>query len=100
MSPIELRSTNQIMADLLQLALDGEWSGRANTSCHCHPEYVACCPECEETEYDHSQSTFDVKQNKHKTDCKRMALIEETRAFLRVENTLAEERGEETVYFP
>lgn len=46
MSPIELRSTNQIMADLLQLALDGEWSGRANTSCHCHPEYVACCPEC------------------------------------------------------
>jgi len=29
-----------------------------------------------------------------------MALIEETRAFLRVENTLAEERGEETVYFP
>jgi hypothetical protein len=94
------RSTNQIMADLLQLALDGEWSGQVNTACHCHAEYASCCPECEALQYRHSNFGADRTAGEHEAGCKRMALIEETRAFLRVENTLAEERGEDTVYIP
>lgn len=96
----EPRTINDIMSDLLQLAIDGEWSGQVNTSCHCHPEYSACCPECGALEYEHASFGSKRAHGEHEKDCKRMALIEETRAYLRVENTLAEERGEEGAYVP
>ena len=46
---IEPRTTVQMMADLLQFAVeaDAEWSGRVNTECHCHPVYAHCCPSCQ-----------------------------------------------------
>lgn len=86
---IEPRSINHIMADLLRLTIEGEWSGRSNTSCHCHPEYQSSCPECDEL----------YEDGKHKPNCKRLLLIRETQAYLRVEWELAEARGEQGVYF-
>jgi hypothetical protein len=95
----EVRTVSHIVSDLLQLALDGEWSGRSRQGCHCHPEYVSCCPDCDEVEYSDEEIRRESdgcllgnKRNPHKPDCKRMKLIEESRAFLRVENALAEER--------
>jgi hypothetical protein len=96
----EPRTTNHIIADLLQLAIDGEWSGQVNTACHCHPEYASCCPECGALEYEHRNFGAKRAHGEHEPSCKRMALIEEARAFLRVENDLAEERGEEGCYVP
>ena len=85
-----MKGISHIVADLLQLAIDGEWLGQARQGCHCHPEYVACCPECHALE----------SEGAHEPGCKRMALIAESQAFLRVENQLAEERGTEVVYVP
>lgn len=87
----EPRTVRDIIADLLRLALEGEWSGRVNTGCHCHPEYTPCCPECGAREH---------PEGEHKADCARMTLISEARAFLRVENELSDARGEEGVYVP
>ena len=98
--PVEPRSHLDIVSDLLQLAIDGEWSGQVNTACHCHPEYAACCPECGALEYEHHRHFGEKRAHgEHEVNCKRQALINETRAYLRVENNLAEERGEEGVYF-
>ena len=80
-----------MMVELLQLAIDDQWSGQANTSCHCHPEYTPGCPQCCAREYDGGE---------HTTDCSRNALITEVRAFLQAENDLAEARGEDTVWIP
>jgi hypothetical protein len=85
-----IRSTNQIVADLLRFIIDGEWSGQTNTSCHCHPEYADSCPECGE----------ERSVGQHRLDCQRMALVKETQAYLRAENELAVARGEEEVYVP
>jgi hypothetical protein len=92
MEPAEPRSTNDIIYDLLQIAIETQWSDRKNTSCHCHPEYAACCPECDTLLYDPSDSRHET-ENEHKPDCRRMALIREADAYLRVENELAEENG-------
>jgi hypothetical protein len=94
----DVRTVRHILADLLQLAIDGEWSDRTNVACHCHPEYAASCPECDTLKYPRDDH-YERKENEHAPGCKRMALINESRAFLRVENKLAEERGEEEVYF-
>ena len=85
------RSTNQIISDLLQATIDGQWSDEHNTACHCHPVWERCCAKCKA---DHCEP--------HAPDCKLTTLIEETRAFLRAENKLAEEQGkdDETVYIP
>jgi hypothetical protein len=86
----EPRSINDIMADLLQVAIDSQWSDETNVECHCHPRYVHCCSECDILE---SEGT-------HKFDCKRVLLINEVRGYLQVENDLAEARGENGVYIP
>lgn len=95
---MEPRTNSQIVADLLQVAIDSQWSDESNTSCSCHPEYTPCCPECGELAYPHVPFGSPRVEGVHKPDCKRMALIRETQAFLRAENLLAEERGEEGVY--
>jgi hypothetical protein len=98
---VEPRSANQITADLLQAAIDGQWSDETNMACHCHPNYVRCCPKCGALEHPHSSNnSAKRKAGEHERGCELAALIEEARAFLRVENTLAEERGEDTVYVP
>jgi len=94
----EVRTTSNIVADLLRLVIDGEWSGEFNTSCHCHPTFVPACPECMVLRRDPHAST--MAYNEHKPDCSRKALIVEARAFLNAENELAEERGDEGVYVP
>jgi hypothetical protein len=95
----EVRTICNILADLLQIAIDGEWSGQTNTHCHCHPEYASSCPDCGTLQYPHNDSRRE-HPNEHKSDCKRQALIRESRAFLEVENSLAEARGDDTVYVP
>lgn len=98
---IEPRSMNQIMADLLQAAIDGQWSDETNMSCHCHPNYVRCCPKCGALEHPHDNNNpAKRKAGEHEKGCELATLIAEARAFLRVENTIAEERGEDTVYVP
>jgi hypothetical protein len=84
------------MADLLQVAIDDQWSGESNIDCHCHPKYVAACKECNVREYDHHNP---YTANEHKEDCKRLLLIKEVQAYLRVENILLEKQGEETIWF-
>jgi hypothetical protein len=69
------RTHIDMMTDLLQQVVDGQWRGRKNTACHCHPEYVSCCPECDVVE--------DVGE--HEATCSLRRLIEEVRAFLRAE---------------
>lgn len=93
---MEIRTVNNIISNLLQLAIDNEWSGKYNVECHCHPRYVSCCKSCDALQYD--QKTYQL--NKHKDDCTFNALVLETRTYLEVENELAEKRGEETVYIP
>lgn len=80
-----------MMVELLQLAIDDQWSGRTNTACHCHPEYTPSCEQCDAQEY---------ASGEHMPDCSRMKLIEEVRAYLRAENDLAEARGDDTVWIP
>lgn len=87
---MEVRTTKHIIADLLQRVVDAEWSGDAYVGCHCHSEHKKCCPYCKELENDRA----------HQQDCGWVKLVSETRAFLSVENKLAEENGEDTVYVP
>lgn len=85
MTDSEPKSVNDLMSELLQIALDGQWSGEVNMRCHCHPNYVRCCPECGALEDDHdNNNSAKRKAGEHEVGCQRMALIEEARAFLRV----------------
>ena len=94
---MEPRTTNHIMADLLANVIDGEWSGQTNVGCYSDPKYVKCCPNCGALEW-----VNHVRVAEHKSDCGRMALINEVRAYLRIENDLAESRGQDDfcVYIP
>lgn len=94
MNPVQPRTILQIIADLLQIAVDTQWSAERNRF---QGDYGSCCPECDVLAYEDDDHK---RPNEHKPDCKRMALIEEVRAYLRVENKLAEERGEDTVDIP
>lgn len=86
----EPRTVNHILSDLLRLVVNDEWSGEVNVVCHCHPQYVECCKECKTTQYKRGTSI----ENEHKPDCARYLLIKEARAYLEVENKLADERGD------
>ena len=99
--PVEPRSVPQIVSDLLQLVIDSQWSGQSRHGCHCHPSFAPCCPECEVEQYEHDDSRRE-HPNPHKADCTRQRLITETRAYLEVENKLAEEQDvyQEPVYVP
>jgi hypothetical protein len=85
--PIEPRTTLDIMRDLLRFTEEYEWSGRENTACHCHPEYTSACPECHVIEGEHGKDRYRT----HSPDCRLHALIKETDAFIRVEESLQEE---------
>ena len=93
---IEPRTTSDIISDLLQLAIDGEWSGTGSS----YDDYANCCPECGALLRPHVRFGAKEVPGEHKPDCQRMRLINEARAFLRVENNLAKERGEEGVRVP
>jgi hypothetical protein len=98
---IEPRSITQIMSELLQATVDGQWSDETNMECHCHPVYVRCCPSCGALEHKDSRNNEKKrKAGEHEAGCTLYTLIEEARAYLRAENTLAEERGEDTVWIP
>lgn len=78
---MNVRTNAAIICDLLRHVVDTEWSGRCNTSCHCHPEYEAACPSCDALKYEEGR-----EDEKHKPGCELAALIEESRAFLHAEN--------------
>ena len=86
---MNVRSNAAIIADLLRVVVDAEWSGRQNVACHCHPEYEDACPSCEALKYERGR-----EDEKHAPDCALAALIEESRAFLRIENELIEGRND------
>ena len=86
---MEVRTVNNIVADLLQFVIDDEYSGRRNVKCHCHPEYVHCCKQCSCKE-----------DEKHQEGCSRDSVIDEALAYLRVEDKLAESRGEDPIQIP
>lgn len=54
-----------MIEELLYFAEWREWSGQCNTSCHCHPKFVNCCPACRELE----------SVGVHKEDCTLISLI-------------------------
>jgi hypothetical protein len=92
------RPLPEILSDLLQAAIDGQWSGETNMACHCHPEYARSCPDCKALE--NRRSNYTGRAEEHEPDCPRLALITEARLYLETQNTLAEERGEDGVYVP
>jgi hypothetical protein len=71
----EPRTHIDMMTDLLQHVVEGQWRDKRNTSCRCCPEYVPCCPEC----------GVDESVGEHEATCSLRRLIEEVRAFLRAE---------------
>jgi len=80
-----VRTNIDILEDLLYFVKEfAQYSGRKNTACHCHPEYIECCPTCFYTFGDHSP---DYDEN-HKPDCRLAKLISETEAFIVVEKEL------------
>lgn len=86
---MNVRSNAEIICDLLRAVVDTEWSGKCNTACHCHPEYEAACPSCDALKYQKGR-----EDEKHEPDCELAALIEESRAFLRIENEMIEKRDD------
>lgn len=79
--PIEPRTDAQIMADLAHEVVEGQWRAEKNTSCHCHPEYEPCCPEC-----------GNMKDWGHKPSCRLVRLVNEARGLLLVYNEQVERR--------
>jgi len=97
---MDARTSNHMMSDLLQKVIDDQWSGQSRQGCHCHPNYVSACPDCKVTEYDQDDYHIRRTLKDHEEDCGRMLLIKEAQAYLRVENELAEKRGEDEIYIP
>ena len=99
----DVRTVSHIVADLLTAAVRGEWAGETNMDCHCHPQYVRCCRECGALEEPHTHNNPAKRRaGEHEEGCALSVLFEEARAFLRVENDLAEKREDwdATVYIP
>ena len=84
----EPRSHLQIVADLLQVAVDSEWTDERN---EWTGDHAPCCPACETLMYERANRNYVGEPNKHAATCPLDALIEETRAYLRVENSLIAE---------
>lgn len=93
----------ELLAELLAIVYEEQWSGKTNTSCSCHPEYVDSCKDCGARKY-----VKDIPGNiisgyslgTHKSDCKRMNLIKETKTLLEKYNEQCEEEGKDGVYIP
>jgi hypothetical protein len=68
---MDIETVNNFVIQLLDLVKQDEWSGQANISCSCHPEYRACCPQC----------GVEEKVRKHLDDCERQILIKKVNAF-------------------
>lgn len=87
---------NIFIEKLLQHVYDDQWSGRTNTACHCHPEWKASCPQCGVLrDVKNPDSEFNTLTGEHKPDCARRAIIEQASAYLRIENKLADEQGDD-----
>lgn len=57
----------------------GEWAGRKNTSCHCHPEYSNSCRIC-----------GNLEEDGHKEDCGLVIFLNKAKAFIEIETELQE----------
>lgn len=99
-SIVDIRTPKHLMSDLLQKVIDDQWSDQSNIDCHCHPRYVPSCPECSIPQWTQNDWYGPQKANKHEEDCRRLLLIKEVQAYLRVENDLAKKRGDENIYIP
>ncbi len=95
MSP---RTTVELIADLLNHAVETEWSGTQETGCLCHPDTHCACPCCsafESLPLDMPKNHPQVESRTHLAGCTLAAIITEARAFLHGENELATMRGDE-----
>lgn len=97
-------SNEQLLSDLLKLIVEEQWSGKTNTACQCHPEYIQSCPNCKEPKYTriHPEKGYMSSQilNTHKPTCERLKLMKETEAILTKYNEQQEEQGEDGVWVP
>jgi len=95
-------TNEELLSGLLKLIVNEQWSGRTNTSCQCHPEYIPSCPNCKAPKYTRinldRHYVSDPILNTHKPDCERLKLIKETTAILTKYNEQQEEQGEDGVW--
>ena len=93
---LRIKSANDLVVALLCRVVDDQWSGRCNIGWHGNPVYRPCCPECHALEEPVQQSNMPRQLDEwHQPDCTRKEIIDQARAYLRAENELAVERGEE-----
>ncbi len=96
------RHTNHIIADLLRIVVDRQW--QENALYMGAGDYADGCPDCKackelsvSQERDPKADERRFERNEHREDCPAAALIEEARAYLRVENQLAEDRKDDAI---
>jgi hypothetical protein len=83
------RTHVHMISDLLDYIVDWQYAEEVNIACHCHPEYVRCCPCCRSKQ-----------EERHGDDCRLYSLMKEVKAYLEVENDLAKSRGDDYIYVP
>jgi hypothetical protein len=81
---IEVRTTKNIVEDLLQFALEFEWVDEYHSR---WDEWSTRCPSCYADQGKFGEEDYE----KHDPGCKLVALIKEAEAYIRVENEIEEE---------
>ena len=81
-STIEIRTTKNIVEDLLQFVYGHEW-----VEVYVYDTWRKICPSCGANIGIWGSETY----RQHKSDCKLIALIKEAEAYIRVENELEEQ---------
>jgi len=83
---VEPRTTAEIVRDLLAIAKEHSWEQGAIYLGG--DEHADGCPECKAQRYEDEEDS-------HRPGCKRGALFAEAEAYLRVEQTIEDERESE-----
>jgi hypothetical protein len=96
---MEFRSTAAIVADLLLIALDKEWSGEVFAG---GDYYEPGCEECGAFRdiYNEKERRNIYNHKEHKHGCKVDNLIKEARAFIAAENEIASSKGLDQIEIP
>jgi len=103
-------SNEELLAKLLEIVIEEQWSGETNQSCSCHPQYISSCPFCGAHKYVREHPEKGCMSNMiigpHKPDCERMKLIKTTKeALIKYNEQMGEnyydENGEDKrIYVP
>jgi hypothetical protein len=80
----DIRTTKNIVGDLLEFALEHEWIERYNSRWN---KWSIRCDECDADRGEFGEEDYE----KHDPGCKLAALIKEAEAYIRVENEIEEE---------